>query len=175
MTKELKKIINYVRFVYPTADLILLNQILYYSDYISLESTGLPITWSKYFILNNVPYCAAIISDWANPIDFTKPIKCIPTIQQPVLITINRAIRELEDIRHSFSNDGINVFVQRVCNIFGRPYIDAEGMLFYITQEWDKRDRRSILKKYREALAEKKYYCHGEDGKIISCDKYCAE
>lgn len=175
MTKELHKIIDYVRYVYPTADMILLNQILYYSDYLSLEASGVPITWSKYFILNNVPYNSAILADWSNPIDFTVPVKEIPTVQQHVATTVTRAIKELEDIKHSFSDDGINIFIQRVCNIFGRPCIDDEGMLFYITQEWDKRDRRAILKKYRESLQNKKYHCRGEDGRLMECDRYRAE
>lgn len=174
MTKELKKIINYVRYIYPTTDIVLLNQILYYSDYLSLEANGVPITWSKYHILNNVPYCAAILAEWY-PIDFTIAVKEIPTVQQYVATTVTKAIKDLEDIKHSFSDDGINIFIQRVCNIFGRPTIDPEGMLFYITQEWDKRDRKSILKKYRESLQAKKYHCRGEEGRLMECDKYKAE
>lgn len=175
MRKELKKLIDYIRYITPTIDIIGLNQILYYGDYISLESTGIPLTWSKYHILNGNPYCAAILADWSNPIDFSKPIEEMPTVQQRVADIIAKVLREFKDIKHSFNNDGVNVFVSRICNIFGRPSIDPEGMLFYITQEWDKRDRRAILNKYRESVEHKKYHCSVEEGELMECTKYRAE
>ena len=175
MTKELSKIIDYIRYVSPTVDIIRLNQILFYGDYISLESTGIPITWSKYHIINDVPYCSSILAEWAKPIDFTKAVTQLPTIQVGVANVLNQVIKEFKTIERSFNNDGINVFVSRICNINGRPCIDHEGMLFYITQEWDRRDRRTILKKYRESLVNKQYHCRGEDGILMSCTKYRAE
>ena len=55
------------------------------------------------------------------------------------------------------------------------PWQIIKSMLYYITQEWDKKDRRAILTKYRTALINKKYYCTGEEGKLMNCTKYVAE
>ena len=175
MTKQFHDIINYIRLSTKDIDMIRLNQILYYADYLSLEATGLPITWSKYHVLNNVPYSAVILAEVHSTIDFTSTITEVPTVPERVKNIISQVISEFNDIKRSFSGNGIDVFVSRICNMCGRPSVDHESMLYYITQEWDKKDRRAILTKYRTALANKKYYYTNEEGKLMNCTKYVAE
>ena len=175
MTKQFQDIINYICLSTKDINMVRLNQTLYYADYLSLESTGLPITWSKYHILNNVPYSAVILAEVHSTIDFTSTITEIPTIPERVKNIISQVISEFNDIKRSFSGNGIDVFVSRICNMCGRPSVDHESMLYYITQEWDKKDRRAILTKYRTALANKKYYYTNEEGKLMNCTKYVAE
>lgn len=87
--------------------------------------------------------------------------------------TIDDVIEEYHMIKSKFGEKGLDDFVKNICNISGRPTIDGYGMLIYISQEWENKERKYALQYYREQEAVDSI-CHMRDdeGNLIECTKY---
>lgn len=111
-------------------NLIELNAILYYADFLSLKAKSHPVTDTcKYFFIHGVPINSAYIVDLEPVYDEENEY-------------FQQAKAEYIIIRDKFGEDGVESFIDDICNIRACGSVDAERMLQCIHQFSSKRDRK---------------------------------
>jgi hypothetical protein len=92
-----------------------------------------------------MPYCSSILASM-KPIDvFHIKTFDMDEIAKAEVRTIDDVIEEYHMIKSKFGEKGLDDFVKNICNISGRPTIDGYGMLIYISQEWENKERKYAL------------------------------
>lgn len=172
MRNKIQNIVDYIRYRMPTLDLQQLNSILYYSDYLSVTTNTKTITEGKYHFIYNMPYNSTLLAEY-EPIQI-KHIDKFDTNRIDIddKDSIDKAIGEYRMIEKQFGNNGVTNFIHNICDIKGKPTIDGLGMLLYITQEWDRKDRQKIINQYKDTKNNQIYKCKGEGNTQIECTKY---
>lgn len=171
MNSNIKSLIGYIRYKVVNCDMKYINYILYYSDFKNLLKWYTTLTNSSYHFINNMPYCSALLGE-IKPVD-TFHLKQYNTdgISKNAMGIIDEVIEEYHMIKAKFGEDGLDNFVKNICNISGRPTINGQQMLIYITQEWDRKERRAALDYYNEQEAVRRTITDSE-GHQIECTKY---
>lgn len=114
-----------------------LNAILYYADYMSLREIGQPVTDNcKYFFVHGAPINAAFILNLEPEYDKTNPY-------------ILRATTEYSLIKDKFGEDGVESFIDEICNIKAAGSVNAEQMLKYIHRWSNKYERKLAFNAYK--------------------------
>lgn len=94
-----------------------LNAILYYADFLSLKHTNHPVTDNcKYFYIHGAPINSLFILNLKPEYD-----------EQDIYF--KQAKFEYETIKNKFGEEGINSFIEDVCNIRACGTVDARRML----------------------------------------------
>lgn len=113
-----------------------LNAVLYYADFLSLKSTCQPVTDNcKYFYIHGCPINSLFILDLEPVYDESNPY-------------FKQATTEYQLIRDKFGDDGVESFIDDVCNIRACGSVDAERMLQCIHQFSNKHDRKKAFNAY---------------------------
>lgn len=142
------------------------NTILYYADYLSLRENNIPVTDNcKYYFIHNIPTNSAYIVD-----------------KQPFYDEQNQyiiqATNECRDIIEYSGEEGVNSFLERICNLSALGCIDAVQMLQCINYYRDRKERKQALKTYNNWNNNKKYYhtVRDDDGELHreQCSEYVA-
>ena len=94
------------------------------------------------------------------------------SISKAAKTTIDDVIEELHLIKTKFGEKGLDDFVKNICNISGRPTINGYEMLVYLSQQWDRNERRDALKYYRDIEATERFATNDSEGNKIECTKY---
>ena len=115
-----------------------LSAVLYYADFLSLKSTGIPVTDNcKYFYIHGAPINSTFILNL-----------------EPVYNTENEYFKqsyaEYLIIKNKFGEEGVNSFIDDICSIKACGCVDAERMLKCIHQYSNKFERKNAIKAYRE-------------------------
>lgn len=138
-----------------------LNAILYYADYLSLQAISIPVTHTcKYFFIHNSPINAAYLTkakNWYND-----------------SIYFQKSLQAYELIRDKFDQDGVDSFIDSICNIQACGMVDGDRMLTYIHQFSDKKSRLLAFEKYHNYKQKFTHTTFNDDGdkQITECSKY---
>ena len=150
MNQQIKPLIDYIRYRLDKCTVKQINQILYYSDFKFVQNWYRSMTKSGHHFIDNQPYCTAILASM-------KPIETYhlnhyddDSISKAAKTTIDDVITELHMIKQKTGDEGLDNFVKNICNISGRPTINGYEMLVYLSQFWDKQERKDALRYYRE-------------------------
>lgn len=143
-------------------DLLNLNAVLYYADYLSLHDIFIPVTDTcKYYIVYGMPINAAYIAG-----------------NTPVYNTTNKyyeqALSELYDIQKKLGQEGVSSFLRNLCNVFAVGNVNGIQMLNCILFYEDKRIKRRARHTYKEYMENIRYTQHIDDEDVgdIQCTKY---
>lgn len=143
-----------------------LNAILYYADFLSLKACDHPVTDNcKYFFIHHLPINSLYLFDtW--PI-YDKENKYI-----------QQAYQEYQLIKNKFGDEGLETFIDDICNIKACGTANAEQMLKCIHQYSSKRDRKAAFDAYNK-WKKSRTYTHmtiNDDGdpQRIECSQYVA-
>ena len=113
-----------------------LNAILYYADFLSLKAVHQPVTDNcKYFFIYEVPINSAFILNLEPIYDENNPY-------------FQQAKAEYEIIKNKFGDDGVESFIDSVCNIKACGSVNAEQMLKCIHQFSSKKERKTAFNAY---------------------------
>lgn len=131
-----------------------LNAILYYADFLSLQSISIPVTDNcKYFYIHGTPINSCYILD-------LEPIynEDNPYFQQ--------SLSEYTLLKDKFGEEGVISFVENLANLSARGCVTAEQMLNTIHQFSTKIERKQAFQTYN-SWKKHKTYTHtliNEDG-----------
>ncbi len=145
-------------------NLIELNAILYYADFLSMKAICQPVTDNcKYFFIHGAPINSLYILDL-----------------EPLYDTDNeyykQALTEYEAIKNKFGENGVESFIDDICCIKACGSVNAEQMLKCIHQYSNKKERANAFGVYYN-WKNNQVYTHtiiNEDGKPVErqCTKY---
>lgn len=140
--------------------------VLYYADFLSLQQESIPVTDNcKYYYIHNVPINSAYIVD-----------------REPFYEEDNeyykKSLEEYNKLKDKFDEEGVNSFVQNICNLSAMGCIDAELMLRHIHQYSSKETRKKALTTLKN-WKNNQTYSHltiNDDGtpKRVECTRYIA-
>lgn len=175
MRKEVEDIVNYARYLIKgnTNRIPMINMLIYYSQYLSIEDRYIPLLWSNFFNINNIPYLSAIIAE--PKVDYSE-LSTID-IEENTMHYMQKALEDIANIHKQFGFDGVKQFINGICDIQGRPSVNPYGMLFYILKDKDKIERNKAYKTMGDDESNKKYtkIVIDEEEKEIECTKYAAQ
>lgn len=147
-------------------NIVELNSILYYADFISLRETSTTVTDNcKYYFVYNSPINSAYLVD-----------------SQPFYDPENQyyiqAYEEYRLIKEKYGNEGVQTFLGGICNLAALGCINAHQMLNCIHHYSSKFERKEALKKY-ENWINNQVYTHIEinekgDPQRVECTRYVA-
>ena len=142
------------------------NTILYYADYLSLRDISIPVTDNcKYYFIHGIPINSAYIVDKQPFYDEQNQY-------------IKQAMQECKDIVDYADDNGLESFLERICNLSALGCINAEQMLQCINQYRDKKERKTANKTYRNWKDNRQYYhtVRDDDGELHRerCSEYVA-
>lgn len=107
-----------------------LSAVLYYADFLSLKSTGHPVTDNcKYFFIYGVPMNSLFILD----------LQPVYNEEDPYF---QQALVEYNIIKDKFGEDGVESFIDDICCIKACGSVNAEQMLKCIHQYSSKKERK---------------------------------
>ena len=143
-----------------------LNAILYYADFLSLKATSQPVTDNcKYFFIYNTPINSAFIAQVKTKYD--KDNKYLEKARQEYLL-----------LRNQFGDDGVNSFVEKICNLSACGAVDAIQMLKCIHHYSSKKERKTAFNNYYKWRDEREYshltINDNGDPEYTKCSKYVA-
>lgn len=147
-------------------NIVELNIILYYADYLSLKDISRTVTDNcKYYIIYGTPMNAAYIVN-AEP------------FYDPTNKYYQQSCEEYAMIKAKYGDDGITSFIDNICNLFALGCINATQMLQCIHQYDNKVDRRNAFKRYEKWINNQKYthLIINEKGESerVECTRYVA-
>lgn len=147
-------------------NLVELNAILYYADFLSLQETNTTVTDNcKYYYIYGTPMNCAYIVD-----------------SQPFYDEQNQyfqqAKQEYETISSKHGTEGVQSFLNNICNLSSLGCINAKQMLVCIHQYDGKFEKKYAIKQY-EKWINKQIYTHlqaNEKGELerVECTRYIA-
>ena len=145
-------------------NLIELNAILYYADYLSLQAISQPVTDNcKYFFIHSCPINSAYILDLEPIFDENSPY-------------IIQAYQEYYAIKDKFGDEAVSSFIDDICFIRSCGMVDAKRMLGQIHMFSTKEERKIAYKQYNKWKSDRKHYrtTINEDGteRQIECTMY---
>lgn len=141
-----------------------LNSILYYADYLSLQSTSHPVTDTcKYFFIHQHPINSAYIAGYEP--EYNKDDKYFV-----------EAYNTYNKIAKQFGEEGAGSFIEDICFLRACGMVDATRMLQHIHLYSSKYERSQAFLQYRKWKKDQ-IYTHNtfiEDGTPIErpCSKY---
>lgn len=142
-----------------------LSAILYYADFLSMQSTSTTVTDTcKYFFVYGVPMNAAFIAGVEPEYDIQNQY-------------FRKALDEYEVLKSKFGEDGVQTFLDNICNLGVAGSVNGITMLKYIHQYSNRYERSKAFRKYFEFRKNRKYNhtITGDDGlEQIECTKYVA-
>ena len=113
-----------------------LSAVLYYADFLSLKSTGHPVTDNcKYFFIYGVPMNSLFILD----------LQPVYNEEDPYF---QQALVEYNIIKDKFGEDGVESFIDDICCIKACGSVNAEQMLKCIHQYSSKKERKQAFEQY---------------------------
>lgn len=113
-----------------------LNAVLYYADFLSMKAISQPVTDNcKYFFIHNVPINSAFIVDLEPVYDEGNEY-------------FQQSLAEYLLIKDKFGEDGVESFIDGICNIKACGSVNGERMLQCIHQFSNKHDRRHAFNTY---------------------------
>lgn len=126
-------------------NLIELNVILYYADFLSLRDISIPVTDNcKYYFIYGAPMNSAYIVDL-----------------KPFYDTENKyyieAYTEYTTLKDKFGEDAVLSFVDKICNLAALGTVNAEQMLQCIHQYSSKQDKKNAYRAYFKWKNNQKY------------------
>lgn len=141
-----------------------LNAILYYADFLSLKSTGHPVTDNcKYFFIHGTPMNSLFILDLRPVYDEENQF-------------FQQAMAEYQIIKDKFGEDGVESFIDDICCIKACGSVNAIQMLKCIHHYSTKSERKQAFKQYYDWKNNLIYTktTINENGKSIErqCTKY---
>lgn len=181
MRAEVKDILDYTRYLVKEDEnrIPMINLIIYYAQYLSIEERWVPLLWSNFFNINGIPYLAPVLAesvDYSYPKDYAIEENCVANFSSKIYI--DKAILHITDILKQLGFEGVQQFVTGVCDIQGRPSIDPYHMLYYALKSKDKIDRIKAKQTMLNDENSKKYVKQVKDDFgdeiTIECTKYVA-
>lgn len=140
-------------------ELLDINAVLYYADYLSLHDIFIPVTDTcKYFIVYGAPVNAAYIAGNAPVYDNTNKY-------------YEQALSELYDLQNKVGKDGMMSFLRNLCNVFAIGNISGVQMLNCILYYEDKRIKRKARQTYTDYMKSIRYV-HDNDEETTINSKY---
>lgn len=143
-----------------------LNAILYYADMLSLQETSIPVTDTcKYFFIHGVPMNSCYIAG-------------VEPFYDPENQYFKQSLKEYQMIKSQFGNDGIESFIDDMCNLKACGCVSGERMLDCIHYYSPKKKHKEALQKYnnwKDSITYK-HIIKDEDGRsiIANCSKEIA-
>lgn len=142
------------------------NAVLYYADYLSLMETNTTVTDNcKYYFIYKSPINVSYLSNNEPFYDLNNKYYL-------------KSYNEYMKIRDKFGEDGVESFVNVICNLQAKGTVNAEEMLKCIHQYSTKQERIDAFKQYKKWKNNIKYahIVHDEQGEEIlePCTKYVA-
>lgn len=126
-------------------NLIELNAILYYADFLSLKSVSQPITDNcKYFFVHGAPINSAYILNLEPNFDPENPY-------------FQQSQAEYLIVREKFGEEGVESFIDDICSIKACGSVNGEQILKCIHQYNSKRERKQAFNTYYEWKNNQKY------------------
>lgn len=175
MRKEVEDILNYARYVIKgnTNRIPMINMLIYYSQYLSIEDKYAPLLWSNFFNINNIPYLSPIIAE--PKVDYSE----LDTVDVDgnIIHYMQKALEDITNIHKQLGFDGVKQFINGICDMQGRPSVNPYNMLFYILKDKDKIERNKAYKIMGDDECNKKYtkiVIEDDEAKEIECTKYVA-
>ena len=147
-------------------DIIELNAILYYADYLSLKEESKTVTDNcKYYFIYGSPINSAYIVDLQPFYDEENPYYA-------------QSYKEYNQIKNKFGKEGAISYVKDICNLAALGVINAYQMLNCIHYYSSKFEKNEAIKQY-EKWINNQVYTHLEidekgDPKRIQCSRYVA-
>lgn len=143
-----------------------LSSILYYADFLSMEATDTPVTDScKYFYIHGVPMNICFI---ANTTPFYNENNQY----------FQQSMQEYLMIKDKFGENGVESFVDNICNLKACGCVNGQRMLRCIHQYSTKKRYEKALNTYNEWVENLQYerIIKDEEGKsiIANCGKEIA-
>ena len=141
-----------------------LNAILYYADFLSLQSINIPVTDNcKYFYIHGTPINSCYILDLEPIYDQNNQY-------------FKQSMQEYLTLRNKFGEEGAISFIENLANLSARGCVTAQQMLNVIHQYSSKIERKQAFAQYNKWKNNKRY-THtliNEDGKLeeIECTMY---
>lgn len=126
-------------------NLVELNIILYYADYLSLAETSTTVTDNcKYYMIYGSPMNVSYIVN-----------------SQPFFDVNNKyylkALHDYEMIKNKYGDSGLLSFIDNVCNLAALGCINARQMLACIHRYSNKYERKQALDKYNKWISNQIY------------------
>lgn len=143
-----------------------LNAILYYADFMSLQTKGIPVTDTcKYFFVYNTPINSAYIAE----------VKPFYDENNKFFI---QAKEEYSILKEKLGDKGVQSFIDNICSIQACGKVSGEDMLRCIHRYSNKKEKEYALNKYKKYMNNLKYNhtIKTDDGKSSTtvCSKYIA-
>ena len=176
MRKEIKDLLDYSRYVISsnTDRVPLINMLIYYAQYLSLQDRYKPLVWCNFFNVNGVPYMSPFIAE--SNVDYSKITEEVEVEDIHILHFIQLALVDIVDMNKQFGIDGVKQFISGICDIQGRPSVDPYHMIYYVLKGKDKQDRIRAKKVMEEDESSRKYARvvkdDGGEEQKIECTKY---
>lgn len=124
-----------------------LNAILYYADFLSLQSESHPVTDNcKYFFIHGYPMNSAFIIDLEPEYDPESPY-------------IAQAVAEYQAIQDKYDDEAAMSFIDEICCLKACGSVNAEQMLKCIHQYSTKYERKQAFNAYKKWKKEQ-FYSH---------------
>ena len=141
-----------------------LSAILYYADFLSLQSESKPITDTcKYFYIHGIPINAAYIAGVEPTVDYESKY-------------YTQALLEYQQIKEGAGEDGIMSYIEDIGELRGRGAIDAEQLLKYIHRFSSKKERKQAFDTYKNWKYNQTFthIIKDDDGnpQEVECSKY---
>lgn len=142
-----------------------LSSILFYADFLSLQETSTTVCDTcKYFFVFGVPMNVCMIAGVEPQYDVDNKY-------------FQRAYKEYVILRDKFGQEGINSFLDGICNLKATGSVSAEQMLKYIHRFDTKKVRKRAFEKYYKSKENQtyKHIIQGLNGlEEHECSKYVA-
>ena len=141
-----------------------LNVILYYADFLSLQSESHPVTDNcKYFFIHGFPINSAFIVDMEPEYD----------INNKYMV---QALQEFQAIKDKYDEDAAMSFIDDICSIRACGSVDAERMLKCIHQFSTKYEKKQAMTAYYN-WKKQQFYSHiiineNGDPQETQCSRY---
>lgn len=147
-------------------NIVKLNLILYYADFLSMQATSTPVTDTcKYFFIHGTPMNACYLAEVEPTYDEDNEY-------------FKKSKEEFEALAKQFGDDGVQSFIGRICNLSSCGCVTPERMFAYIYQFTPRYQYYEALNKYnnwKKSLTFK-HIIKDDDGnpQLAECNKYYA-
>lgn len=177
MRKEIKDVLDYARYCIAgeTDRIPMINMLIYYAQYLSIQDRYKPLVWSNFFNINGVPYMAPFIAE--PKVDYSN-ITEYESSEDTMYVThfIQLALIDLSDIHNQLGIDGVQQFIGGICDMQGRPSVDPFHILYYALKSKDKQERLLAKQVMQDDENSKRYttiiYNDAGEEQEIGCTKY---
>lgn len=143
--------------------LIRLNTILFYADFLSLKDRSIPITDTcTYFFIHGFPINSSYLAN-------------VEPFYHEDNAYYKQSYTETSDLKSAFGEDGMESFLDEICNLKVSGKVNAYDMLKCIHRYSTRGDRNKAIKKYNTWYNNLKYYTETKDDDCKTILKECSK